>query len=74
LLLLRAKLTGVTALLCDVAYWVLPNLERLNIKSETVHDVPLERGFVTLALIYGLSYALVVLALACAAFERKEFN
>jgi ABC-type transport system involved in multi-copper enzyme maturation permease subunit len=74
LLLLRAKLTGLAGTLCDLAYWVLPNLERLNIKSEIVHDVPLSPGFVTLGLIYGLSYALVVLALACLAFERKEFN
>ena len=74
LLLLRAKLTGLAGTLCDLAYWLLPNLERLNIKSEVVHDVPLAPGFVTLGLIYGLSYALVVLALACLAFERKEFN
>jgi hypothetical protein len=46
----------------------------LNIKAEVVHGVPLEPGYVPVAMLYGLSYALVVLAVACVAFERKEFN
>jgi hypothetical protein len=52
----------------------MPNLERLNIKAEAVHDLPLETGFVPFALLYGLSYSLVVLFVACLAFERKDFN
>jgi ABC-type transport system involved in multi-copper enzyme maturation permease subunit len=74
LLLLKAKLGTVGAWVCDVVYWVMPNLERLNIKAEAVHDIPLEPGVVPLALLYGVSYSLVVLALACVAFERKEFS
>jgi ABC-type transport system involved in multi-copper enzyme maturation permease subunit len=74
LLLLRAKITGAGAAICDFAYWVMPNLERLNVKAEAVHDIPLQPGHVPFALLYGLAYAALVLALACFAFERKEFT
>lgn len=73
LLLLREKLEGLSAKLCEVVYWVMPNLERLNIKSQAVHGIELDPGYVGFALIYALSYALLVLFLACLAFERKEF-
>ena len=74
LMLLKSKLEGAAAVLCDVVFWIMPNLERLNIKAEVVHEIPLAPGLLPLALIYGLSYSLVILALACLAFERKEFN
>jgi len=74
LLLLKEKTEGLGAFVCDVVYRAMPNLERLNVKAEVVHGVPLEPGFVPIAMLYGLSYALVVLAAACVAFERKEFN
>ena len=73
--LLKAQLEGGLAVrLVDVVYWVMPNLERLNLKAAAVHGLPLESGFVTLGVIYGLSYSVVVLGLACVVFERKEFN
>jgi len=73
--LLRAKLDSAASIwICDVVYWVLPNLQRLDVKAEVVHSIPLERGLMAFAILYGLSYALVVLALACLAFERKDFN
>ena len=55
-------------------YWILPNLERLNIKAEAVHGLPLPDGYVWMALAYGLAYATLVLTLACLVFERKEFQ
>ncbi len=74
LLLLREKVPeGPSRWLCTLFYWLLPNLERLNLKAEVVHQSPLPTGFVPLAVLYGLGYALVVLVLACAVFERKDF-
>lgn len=73
LMLLKEKLSGAGAVLCDVVYWLTPNLERLNIKAEAVHGISLASGRVAFALIYGLAYALVVLVVACIAFERKDF-
>ena len=73
--LLKAQLEGgLTAGLVDVIYYAMPNLDRLNLKAEVVHGLPLESGFFTLGVVYGLSYAVVVLGLACLVFERKEFN
>jgi ABC-type transport system involved in multi-copper enzyme maturation permease subunit len=75
LLLLKEKLgSGVASLACDAVYWAMPNLERLNVKAEAVHGVALPEGFLALGILYGASYSLVVLALACVAFERKEFT
>ncbi|HXV78036.1 MAG TPA: ABC transporter permease [Candidatus Polarisedimenticolaceae bacterium] len=74
LLLLRDKLSpGFGQRACEVAFWLLPNLERLNIKAEVVHGLPLPAGYVWIAIGYGAGYASVVLALACVVFERKEF-
>lgn len=59
--------------LCDLFYVVLPNLDRLNAKTEAVQGIAIEPATLALALTYGLGYAVLVLALACVAFERKEF-
>jgi ABC-type transport system involved in multi-copper enzyme maturation permease subunit len=74
LLLLKEKLPeGASRVLCDVIYWLLPNLDRLNIKAEAVHRLSLPPDYVALSALYGVSYGLIVLWLACVAFERKEF-
>lgn len=73
--LLRDKLHGDAArALCDVVFWALPNLHRLDLKAEAVHGVALPPGFVPLALGYGVGYAALIVLLACAAFERKDFT
>jgi len=73
--LLKGQLEGGLAVgLVDFLYYAMPNLERLNLKAEVVHGLPLEPGSVTLGVVYGLSYAVLVLGLACLVFERKEFN
>jgi len=46
----------------------------LNIKAEVVHGLALPDGFIVLSVLYGAGYAAVVLALAAAAFQRKDFN
>jgi len=64
---------GIARQLCELVYWLLPHLDRLNLKAEVVHGLPLPAGYVGLAMLYGLGYGVVVLVLACLAFERKEF-
>ena len=65
---------GLGRQLCRLGYWLLPNLDRLNLKAEAVHGTALPDGFVLLSVLYGTAYAVVVLALATAAFHRKDFN
>ena len=59
--------------LCDLFYVLVPNLERLNLTTEAVQGIAPAPGSVPLALIYGVGYAVLVLALACLTFQRKEF-
>jgi len=65
---------GLSRQLCRLVYWLLPNLDRLNIKAEVVHGLTLPDGFLALSVLYGAAYAAVVLALAIVAFQRKDFS
>jgi ABC-type transport system involved in multi-copper enzyme maturation permease subunit len=72
--LLKEKMTDSAGQwLCDVFYVLLPNLDRLNLKTYAVQGIAPQAGTVPLALIYGIGYSVLVLALACLAFERKDF-
>jgi ABC-type transport system involved in multi-copper enzyme maturation permease subunit len=75
LLLLKEKLPeGFSRVLCDGIYRVLPDFERLNLKAQVVQGQPVDPAYLGWAVAYGVSYGLVVLALACWAFERKDFH
>ena len=58
---------------CRALYWVMPSLDKLNIRAEAVHGLPIDPGFLAQATLYGLGYTAVVLILACLIFERREF-
>jgi len=73
--LLKQRLPeGVWRQLCDVLHAVLPNLDRLDLKAQVVHGIATPAGYVGAAVAYGASYSVVVLILACAVFERRNFN
>jgi len=74
LLLLKAHVkSGFSRWLCDVLYYLLPNLELFNLKHQAVHGLPLHEGQLLLALIYGLLYAAAVFILTVAIFRRRDF-
>lgn len=60
-------------LLCRALHAVLPNLDRLNVKSAAVHGLELPAGYFGAAFAYGTLYAVAVVILACIIFERREF-
>ncbi len=64
--------TGWSRPLVAAVYYLLPNLERFNFKTEVVHGLPVEAGAIAWAVIYGLAYTGFILALACLQFERKD--
>ena len=73
--LLQAKLKGGAArALCDVLYYLLPNLANFDIKGQVVHGLPVAAGTLGLATAYLVLYGAAVLAVACAAFQRKELQ
>lgn len=71
--LLTRHLPGsVGRTIVSVLYYVVPNLERFNFKTEVVHQLPIPVAAVGWALIYGFLFAGLVLVLACLRFERKD--
>jgi len=55
-------------------YWVLPNLATFDVKAQVVHSLPVEAGFMVLAVAYGLTYIAVLLIGAVTIFSRRDFK
>jgi len=73
-LLERRMTTTAGRLLCETLYWLLPNLERLNLKAEAVHRVPIPSVQIVLAAAYGIAWSVLLVALAAAVFSRRDFT
>jgi Cu-processing system permease protein len=55
-------------------YRLLPDLQGFNLSIEAVHGLPVAASDTWLPLLYGAGYATVVLALAVAIFQRRDFR
>lgn len=55
-------------------YWVLPNFELFNIRSQAVHETPIPWDHVGAAVGYGLAYTAVVLGAAMLFFQRRDIK
>ncbi len=69
----KAGSSGASALL-NFLYYFLPNLQDFNVKSETVHNIPVTAGFVLSAITYGLMYVMAILAVSVLVFQRRNFK
>ncbi len=58
----------------SVLYFLIPNLERFNFKTEVVHQLPIPVTAVVGALVYGLFFSVLVLFLACLRFNRRDLQ
>jgi Cu-processing system permease protein len=56
------------------AYYLLPNLELLNARTEAVHNLPLPEGFVLAVTSYALAYTAALLYLATVIFRAREVS
>ncbi|MEO6542972.1 MAG: ABC transporter permease subunit [Nitrospiraceae bacterium] len=63
----------LTEAVLTVVYYVCPNLELLNIKGQAAAGVQVSLAYQSLATVYGLLYASLWLAGACAVFQRRDF-
>lgn len=61
-------------LVAEFLYYILPNLEKFNIKSTIVLKSDIQWGLVGAAIGYGLTYVTAVLLLAMTVFSRKQFK
>ncbi len=55
-------------------YYILPNLDKFNIKNDVVLDLPLRAGTILFSVLYALVYILALLALTVLIFRRREFQ
>jgi ABC-type transport system involved in multi-copper enzyme maturation permease subunit len=66
--------TGVSRPVIAAVYYVLPNLNRFNFKTEVVHGLAIQPSTIVWAVIYGLAYTALVLFLATIRFGRKDLE
>ena len=55
-------------------YYLLPNLSRFNLSGPVVNDLPLDPGALALTALYGALYAVGILSIAIAVFQRRDFR
>ena len=55
-------------------YYVLPNLERFNLKGHVVHHLDIPASDVLLIVAYGLTYVAFLLMSASIIFQRRDFR
>lgn len=57
-----------------IFYYILPNLEKFNIKNAVVMKAELDGYLILTAIFYGLGYTAALLLLAVIIFNKKEFQ
>lgn len=55
-------------------HYLLPNLEKFDVKGLVVHWIPISNAYVFQSLLYGLTYILFLLVAAVLIFRRREFK
>jgi ABC-type transport system involved in multi-copper enzyme maturation permease subunit len=53
-------------------YYILPNLEHFNVRDNIIYGVGLPVSYYGLAIVYGILYTSLFLAIACILFARKD--
>ncbi len=63
---MRAVVTGL--------YYILPNLERFNLKGNVIHHIEVSGTDLVLIVVYGLTYVSFLLMSASIIFQRRDFR
>jgi ABC-type transport system involved in multi-copper enzyme maturation permease subunit len=63
-----------TRTVITVVYYLVPNLERFNFKTEVVHDLPIQPAAVGWAVVYASAFVAVLLFLAALRFRTKDLK
>lgn len=71
---LGEKLDGVSRGVLNGLYYLMPNLERFNLKGHVIHQLDIGITDMMLIICYGLAYATVVLLTAALIFQRRDFQ
>jgi ABC-type transport system involved in multi-copper enzyme maturation permease subunit len=54
-------------------YYLLPNLEKFNIRNDIVYGTTPTPGAILMTILYALTYALLLLVITQIAFKKKDF-
>lgn len=68
------KLDSVSRGILNGLYYVMPNLERFNLKGHVVHRLDIGTADIALIVCYGLAYATFLLVVAAIIFQRRDFQ
>jgi ABC-type transport system involved in multi-copper enzyme maturation permease subunit len=68
------KLETMGRAVVNALYYVMPNLERFNLKGHVTNHVDLPTTDLLLTLAYGLSYTAMLLLLSAMIFQRRDFQ
>jgi Cu-processing system permease protein len=60
--------------LLDGMYYLLPNLERFNLKGHVTHQLDVAASDLLLIAAYGMTYSVLLLILASVIFQRRDFR
>ncbi|MHB8482277.1 MAG: ABC transporter permease subunit [Nitrospiria bacterium] len=55
-------------------YYLLPNLEKFNIKAEVVHNMPISLNYMAMSTLYGILYISALLLLSSFIFQKRDFK
>ncbi len=55
-------------------YYFFPNLDNFNIRSQAVHGLPVDTGYILFAVGYGILYITVLLVISSYIFSRRDFR
>lgn len=68
------KMGGLGRTVLEGMYYVLPNLDRFNLKGHVTHQLGVPTGDLLMIAAYGLAYTAFLLMLASAIFQRRDFR
>ncbi len=63
----------VVELVTKAIYYILPNLEKFNIRNDIIHGTTPPLVTVLVAVLYAFSYALLLLVITQRAFSKKDY-
>lgn len=69
-----AKMDEGVRMVLNGLYYVLPNLERFNLKGHVVHHLEVPTSDLLLIVLYGLTYVTFLLLSASIIFQRRDFR
>jgi ABC-type transport system involved in multi-copper enzyme maturation permease subunit len=68
------KMGGLGKTILEGMYYVLPNLDRFNLKGHVTHQIDVPTGDLLMIAAYGMVYTAFLLTLASIIFQRRDFR